>query len=734
MPGDDCQINLDELAYAIWHDDEAVRNVSVQAYELGVFKRDLIPVIYVGEPYSYVALKALTAITYPPGATVEDYGKHMKILSAYKLEASFHPELFVKVMEYMAGVIDNPSASDEELNRAEMAITFIRNIAIVPCECDVHERLFKIFNEALVFDVIAMLNISRLGTGKVSFARLLCGVLCGCFAPFLPLKIADKDHEQMTQGYKQKSSLLSSFLEQERAAARPSARHGRWGSAVTVKRGKSDGFTVAGIGMSGKPHIPETKHLRGPRRPFEAEKAVPVFTKEAEEVARKIMGARSFPLIFEKGFPKTFNAYDIGFNVRDQMQLVDVTRFFMDFAVKYKIEVRAEPLASPDVIGYFQSAGEFWLDSKAMTIHGITALTALHSLCRLYASMSSFLAYMISEGKRESDVQAVCGVVSRSASIIEDILVSFLTQKNLTKKPLSTLRDNIIAIERLYALYGLAEEHELVRVRYLSRDEDTRSTDEVMADRIEEKRDSFDADMVIDRLCRRQNVLTPFFILLDHFDQIDDEVVIAMTRILKKFVSRRAGLAHLFKLPFLYVINRVWQDRTFNRRTDQVHDELEDVFKTIVKKFFESARHERTVLIQIITGVETFDVYDEDAARKQQEEMIAQRLGISHEVYSMLTEETEQRHESDEEIPPHPGRIESDSSDAENEEPMLAQSQAQEEIRQILKQSVLSNADSYNEKQTEEPEKMESQNEPGHISDEEPTDKEDDLSLEDVFE
>ena len=127
-----------------------MRNVCTQAYELCVFKRDLIPVMQVGDPLSYVALKALTAITYPPGPTVEDYAKHINILASYKLEASLHPELFAKVMEYMASVIDAPIADDETLNRAEMAVTFIRNIVVIPSAPDIHERLFKILDEALL--------------------------------------------------------------------------------------------------------------------------------------------------------------------------------------------------------------------------------------------------------------------------------------------------------------------------------------------------------------------------------------------------------------------------------------------------------------------------------------------------------------------------------------------------------------------------------------------------------
>ena len=625
IPSDDCQINLDELAYAIWHDDEAMRNVCTQAYELCVFKRDLIPVIQVGDPLSYVALKALTAITYPPGPTVEDYNKHINILASYKLEASLHPELFAKVMEYMASVIDAPVADDETLNRAEMAVTFIRNIVVIPSPPDIHERLFKILDEALLFDVIATLNVARMGERKVSFSRLLCGVLYGCFAPYLPFK------EPVEVEVQKESSVLSSFLEQQRTTPRGGSRHGHWGANVTVK-GR---FTAPVTNILEKTPLPQAKHLRGRRMPYEPEKPVPPFTKQAEEAAKKVLGARCFQLIFEKGFPKSFNAYDIGFSVREHMQLAEMARFFMEFTIKYKLEASAAPLVTSAIVGYFESAAMFWMDSKSMTINGVSALQALQGLCRVFGSMSRFLAYVINEGKRESDVYAACGVVSKSAATIEDVLVGFLAQKNLTKKPLAMLRDNIVAVERLFELYIVAEKHQLVRVKATARDEEAADVDD---DRISEKLDSFTSDMIIDRLSKRQNILTPFFILLEHIDQVDDDALECVTKILEMFSKRRRGLAHLFRLPYLFVINKVWQDKAFERRADKVHDDLEQVFKTITQKFFESAQRDRTLFLEILTNVDQDDVYDEEAEKRRQEEIVSQRMGISQEVMSILSE------------------------------------------------------------------------------------------------
>ena len=249
--------------------------------------------------------------------------------------------------------------------------------------------------------------------------------------------------------------------------------------------------------------------------------------------------------------------------------------------------------------------------------------------------MARFLAYVINEGKRETDVHTACDVVSKSAATIEDVLVGFLAQKNLTKKPLSMLRDNIVAVERLFELYIVAEKHQLVRVKATARDEEA---GDVIDDRISEKLDSFTSDLIIDRLAKRQNILTPFFILLEHIDQVDDDALECVTKILEMFSKRRRGLAHLFRLPYLFVINKVWQDKAFERRADKIHDDLEQVFKTITQKFFESAQRDRTLFLEILTNVDQDDVYDEEAERRRQEEIASQRMGISQEILSILGE------------------------------------------------------------------------------------------------
>jgi hypothetical protein len=148
----------------------------------------------------------------------------------------------------------------------------------------------------------------------------------------------------------------------------------------------------------------------------------------------------------------------------------------------------------------------------------------------------------------------VSDVVSRSAAEWENILVSFLAQKNLTKKPLTMLRDNIVAIERLYRLYGVAQRQSLIRVRPTHRDEDANADADGGGPRIAEKLDRFSADIIVSRLTRRSDILTPFFILLDHLDQVDEDGITAITRMLGRFISDAKGLSRLWRLPFFYVI------------------------------------------------------------------------------------------------------------------------------------------------------------------------------------
>jgi hypothetical protein len=668
VPADHYDVTINELGYSIWHDDEVSRPVATHVYELGVFKRDFLPALLLGGQVGRLALMALTAVTYPPSPNVEDYQKQINILKSYQFEVSLRPEVFPKVLEWVAGIIERPDADETLLQPAELAMTFIRNIIVVPCDPPVHERLFQQLYDALLFDVIEMLRLVRFGDRTRKFARIICGIFYGCFCPYLPLRgkapidlhppepIDDSDSEERSAPVpppQSQTAQLASFLEERRAAARGSSRHGHWSPALTF-RGKGKGYTLSTpIALQGTASLRPVKRLRIRPRPLDLLPPPPMFSATAEQAATRMLESRVFPEVFEFAFPTTFNGYDNAFPLREQLQLADMTHFFMDFSQKYGPELRVNPLGHPRTIAYFQSMAMFWTEAPTMTLQGITGLTAMQTVCRLIGSMAGYLALIIRDCRRESDIRVASDVVSHTAAEWERILITFLAQKNLTKKPLSMTRDNIVAIERLYKLYSVARENNLVRVRVTQRDEDANPETDGHVDRIEEKLDMFDADIIIARLTKRVDILTPFFILLDHIDQVDDEVIAAMSKMLARFASRRQGLARLFRLPFLYVINKLWQDKTFVRRKSEALDQLNEVFATIVNKLCETARHDRTVLLSIIAGVDPDDVYDEEEARRIQEEALIRRMGLSQEIIDILRQPSQANPDSDHE----PSRI-----------------------------------------------------------------------------
>lgn len=629
VPSDDCQINLDELAFSIWRDDEAQRNVSAQCYQLGVFKKDFIPLLLTDGPLSYYALKALTAITYPPSANAEEYDKNMNILADYKDKISYYPDVIAKTLEYCANILENPRAESALLNKAELAMTFIRNIAVIPCPPDVHERIFKIFDEQDLFDVIDMLKITRFGERAGKFARIIADILYGCFVPYLPFQKQDVE----------KPSALASFLENQKSQTRmASSRHGHWDSSVTIK-GPGKGYTISlSAALSKKSNIPSGKHLVSRARPVEMKRRIPPFSKTGEQNATKMINSPNFRVVFDLAFPRSFSAYDKTYSVRDQIHLVEMAKFFYDFSLKYEPELKVDSLASSKIIGFFVSMFTFFSDAPTLTIENITSIKAMHILCRTISSLCSFLVLVIEgDNAKLTDRQTAKEVVSRYAADFENFLVSFLCEKNLTKKSINVLKDNIIALEQLYKLYSVAEKEKLVRYKLSRRDEDA-DPDDPQADRIEEDISAFNSDIIVNKLARRQGVLKPFFIILSSPDDLDEEIVEAMTAMLKRFLSTQQGLAHLYCLPYFYTINKLWEDKTLEKFNSSQFKALDKVLQEIIKKFFESASIDKTMYIQLISGCDVMDLYDVEFLKRMKEKEINSSLGLSQELSQEITD------------------------------------------------------------------------------------------------
>ena len=601
VPSDDCQINLNELAFSIWHDDENSRDVCRQVFELDVYKRDFIPLLLIGEPISYIALKALTAVTYMPSNNADEYEKHVEILKKYKYETSFHPEIFAKVLEYTASVIENPRAEVNLLNRAELALTFIRNIAIIPSPPDVHEKITKIFVDSLLFEVIDSLKLIRFGDRAKKFARLIMGILYGVFVPYLPFKkssLNEKSNEP------QKSDILRSFLNSKKSMIHTSSRHGHWGGSVTVK-GTGKGYTLPiNLSLKGETPLPPGKHLRIKQRPIDVLKQVPIFSKDAEIAAAKVVSSSIFPLIFELAVPKAFIAYNKCCSAYEQLQFCEVSRFFMDYSLQYGAELKVNPLASKNLITFFQTTAMFWIESTKLEMDGVTSIQVTNVMCRLYYSLSSYLLGIINNSG-PSEVSNASTIISKYTSDIENYLIEYLSQNNLSKKTINMLKDCILALDALQTLYNAAQDNDMIKISTKYKDEDVNPNED---DRIYEDLNLFTSDMIVKRIIRKKNAIKPYFILLQNINILDDKVIIALTRVFKQFLAKKNGLAHLFRIWHFYIINKIWSENLITIDSSDAMRDLNEVLEEIVSSFFKVAMKDKNCFVLLLSGFEPYDL------------------------------------------------------------------------------------------------------------------------------
>ena len=627
IPSDDCQINLDELTFSIWRDDESLRNISIHVHDLGIFERDLIPILMLEEPLSYIALKALTACTFPFSSNVQNPQIHLKILQDYKMICCSHPEIFAKVLEYTASIIENPRAEQSSLNKAELSMTFIRNISIIPSNSDIHERIFEILDESLLFDVISSLKLSRFGQREASFSRILSGIFYGCFTPFLPLKIPQKKTE----------SLLGSFILDQKQYQKSSSRHSHWNSALTIKSKSNSGFTYNGsINQSiinNNLPLPNAFHLRSKARPIDNKENNLFFSNKAEIAVAKIMDSRNFSLVFRSSIPRTFSAYDKSLTIVEQLHFADMTRFFYEFCLKKGGESLTYPLASPELIVYFLSMAQFWVDSKLHNLDGISIENALFSLCSYFSSLCSYLTHLIKNSIKEEEIKNASESVTNFSSEIENILILFLCKKTKSNTSLSMLKTNVIALERLYHLYSAAEEKKLFRKKSIRIEEDSTSNLSTQDNNFDTY-SLFSSEMIISRLIHKQDVLIPFFILLKNYEMLNNEEINALTTMLRRFTDNRIGLAHLFKLPFIYTIYHLWNDKKFLLSKNSTLITLNTVLEDIIHKLFYNVSKDSSILISLLYGVESQEIFDE----KFEQTKIYKSIGISDDVIDLLQE------------------------------------------------------------------------------------------------
>jgi len=636
MPSDDCQINLDELAYSIWRDDEAQRNVSVHIYDLGVFEKDFIPILLLEEPLSYIALKAMTACTFPFSPNVQDPSKHMSILQRYKQIVAYRPEVFARVLEYCASIIENPRAEQLILNKAELAITFIRNIVVIPSVSDVHQSIFRILDESLLFDVIVSLKLSRFGAREAKFSRLLAGILYGALCPFMPLSV------EINEPSKSSNSFLGSFLADQKKQQKVSSRHSHWNTAITVKSKNHTGFTFNGPINSSiilQPPSPNTFHIRSKARPIDTKPDKALFTQNAESIVSKIMESKNFFLVFRSALPRSFSAYDKSLSIKEQLQMVEMTTFFYEFCLKRGGKPKAYPIASPDLIKYFLSMTMFWLEAKLPNVDGVSLETAIQTLCSYFSSLCSYLVLLIQTSTDDDDIRCACEAVSDFSSDIENILITILCQKTKSKTPLSMLKNSIVALERLYRMYSIAQDRRLVKKK-VSRVEDEATATSAAYETNVETFSLFSSDMIISRLSRRQDVLIPFFTLLRNYETLGYEEIRALTLMFRRFCNHPNGLAHLFNLPYIYTIHHLLRDNKFTKSDDESNRELIIVLREIVSKFFFNVKKEHSILISVLAGVEPHELYNEEAIKRAEKKKFLNELGLSNDVVNLLETES----------------------------------------------------------------------------------------------
>jgi hypothetical protein len=222
IPGDDCIVNLDELAHSVFKEDAVQRNVSAQAFQNGVFERDLIQIIHFDDDHSYTALKALAAFTTPLLHHVEQKEYHEGILLKYKKAIASNEKVISKRMSFLFPMMNNDHPSENDRNRSELVIVFLRNIALITSSSDIHERIMQIYSDNLVFQVLALIPVLRFGTRDRMICPYIACLLSGCFTPYLPL-------EKLNQ----KESKLGSLLAELKKKEKPSP-HEKCGSTVSV--------------------------------------------------------------------------------------------------------------------------------------------------------------------------------------------------------------------------------------------------------------------------------------------------------------------------------------------------------------------------------------------------------------------------------------------------------------------------------------------------------------------
>lgn len=641
VPLDDCAVNLEDLAYAIWSEDSILKPVSLQIYELGVFETHFCPLVLCENPQlSFIALKALASCTYPFSANVTEPKKLSEIYRNYKYSLIIHKKVLNKALEFVYNIVKDPRASSEDFQKAEIGFTFIRNVVIIPSSTDMNEQLFYILQERGLFELIESLKIKSFGSRIGKFSQILAGILYGCFVPFLPIHVPEDEPDEDEPAQKappspKKNDPLALFAAQQKSKKlNLPSRHGHWGGALTVQS-KSGGFTYNGPITSNiiekGPSPNDIIKPRSRRQIVETRDIPPQFTPKVQDAARRIVKCDSFKYVFSKVLPRTFSAYDQTIKVSEQLQMVDLTRFFLEYKLKFNDVCTVLPLVSESNIKYFITMANFYMEARVPVLDTTPLNKALNKVCLLFGYVAKYLVRILATSKDEAEIKAAKHVITDSASDIENFMITLLATKLNSKATVYMLQDAIVSLERLFQLYKAAESERMMKKQTYG--DSTSTVDEF--DEIFVDYESFDAEEIIKRLTRKSGVLNPFFTCIEGWQRCDDEEIMAIARMVKRFVNHRNGLAHLFKLPYFIIINKVFQNKKFKDSDDQPIVELRDALITLLNKFFYNVKQRNVALLTLLTGPDVEDLYESTDYAANDDDLY-DVLGVSQEVRDIV--------------------------------------------------------------------------------------------------
>ena len=666
---DDCQINFDELALSIWKEDESLKNLSLLVYNLNAFEEHFIHLIFSENPeIAFISLKALAACTYPYSSNVQNPQKMLEIYQHYKYVLVTHKPVLFQALTYLLNIVENPRSQTADFQRAEVCFTFIRNIVIIQSSPDINEAMFDILEDGGLFDIIAALQMKAFASRIPKFAPIIAGILYGLFTPFLPLQrreIEDQNQEynsnpnqdetnendeQINHGDEENATEQTFVKEQPKKKTNPildsimsdlkqqrstgSSRHGHWGATLSIRNSKTkEGFTYTGpitpqLLQSAPMPKPIIKSRARPRK-FEPRPQGLYFSRKAEQAASKLLWTQSFNCVFTRVLPRSFSAYDKTTTATQQLQMCDLTRFFIEFILKYGGETRAFPLATEHMIKYFLSMANWYIEQRIPDLEGIPMVVALHKICLLFSSYSEYYTNIIKYSKESEDIGLAKDAVSEHAKDIENYMVTLLCNKLKTKATMNMIQDTIVALEKLYKLYAVAEDENLSRRKTAPEDITTEPELEVLND-IFATYEDFNAEMIIERLVKRSNVLIPFFQCIKIYDKLNTEELNAITTMLTRFIKYRMGLAHIFKLPYFIIIDHLLnEDKKFMKSEDQPIVQLREILEQIVEKFFYNINRDPNLYISLLVGPEDDELYDERRAQFYARQELYSKMGLS---------------------------------------------------------------------------------------------------------